>query len=72
MDFLNGGFVGIKEGRNKYLRELESAPTSSKNQIVFRWDLENGRFNTEDYHPRKSKHRVSVADISTVFAVLSR
>ena len=72
MEFLSGGFEGIKEGRNKYLRELESAPPSSKNQVIFLWDIENNQFNTNDYHPKKSKHRVSVSDISTVFTGLSR
>ncbi len=58
--------------KNKFIREVESAPKASRNEIILPWSISQSNFSTTNFHPRKLHHRLSVEDVKKVAAAHER
>ena len=56
--------------KNKFLREVEQAPKSSKNSVCLLWSVEQNSFDTRSFHTGKLAHRTSIEDVKKVILYL--
>lgn len=54
--------------RNKFLKQIERRPVSSKYCFVVPWSMKDDEFDTSKFHPRKVDYRLSFDELNRVNA----
>jgi hypothetical protein len=67
---MRDGGLELLYRKNRFLREIESAPPSDKTMVVLPWSVEEKTFSTNRFHPAKVHYRVTVDEIKKVGAAL--
>ena len=62
----------MDNNKNKFLKEIDHAPPSSRTRLVLKWDIDHESFSTADFHPRRVRYRISINDITRVRVGVTR